>query len=300
MAPRWSPLPGSIHARDELLARGVHSRRLASPEFAHVLPGFYTLTAHPAELPLVARVLQQRVLPESVISHATAAQVLQVPVPLEHQHDHSGVVHVTVPPSGPRRAGPHVVVHGRAPAGTVRWAGLVLSDPLAVLCELAPSLTAAELVAACDHLLGPKAPRPAWRRADDLREEARRATGVHGIVPVRRALGEARAGVESPKETELRLLLLAAGFSEPRINVEVLARGSHERFRLDLSYREPLIAIEYDGDWHRTDRRRFRRDRRKDDVLHELGWHVVRATDADLLDPRALLDRLRHLGAPRR
>lgn len=264
-----------------------------------MLPGFYTPSAQPAGVTLVARVLQQRVLPGSVISHATAAQVLQVPIPRRLRHDHSGVVHVTVPPSGPRRAGPHVVVHGRAPAGTVRWAGLVLSDPLALLCELAPSLTAAELVAACDHLLGPQAPRPAWRREEDLREEASLATGVHGIVPVRRALDDARAGVESPKETELRLLLLAAGFAEPRINVEVLARGSHERFRLDLSYRAPLIAIEYDGDWHRTDRRRFRRDRRKDDALHELGWHVVRATDADLLDPQALLDRLHHLGAPR-
>lgn len=300
MTARWSPNPGSIHHARELLDRGVHPRRLASAEFRQPLPGFYTPAAAPAALELVARVAQRRLLPHAVVSHASAAEILGVPLPLALGHERSGLLHVTVPPGTPYRAGRHVRVHVRRQLGAVRWAGLVLSDPLAMLCELGPVLTAVELVAACDHLLGPRAPRPVRRRREVLCEEAQQAAGCHGIVPVRRALREAREGVESPKETELRLLLVAAGFVEPRINVEVLARGSYERFRLDLSYREPLIAIEYDGDWHRTDRWRFRRDRRKDDALHELGWHVVRATDADLVDPRALLARLRHLGAPRR
>lgn len=300
MAQRWSPGPGSIHSGKDLLARGVHPRRLASAEFRQPLPGFYTPSDAPAPLEVLARALQRRVLTGSRISHATAAEVLGMPVPLRLVHERSQVLHATLPPGSPHRtAGRRVAVHTRRLGGAVRWQGLVLSDPVSLLCELAPDLSPTELVAVCDHALGPGAVRPLSRRIAGLRAEVESAAGTHGIAAVRRALRDAREGVESPKETELRMLLVAAGFAEPRINVTVVARGSSERFRLDLSYRVPQIAIEYDGDWHRTDRRRFRRDRRKDDVLHELGWHVVRATDQDLQDPRHLLARLHHLGAPR-
>lgn len=218
MAPRWSPNPGSIHSGRDLLARGVHPRRLASSEFLQPLPGFYTPAAAPAPLALVARVAQRRLVPHAVVSHASAAEVLGVPLPLSLGYSRSGILHLVVPPGTPCRAGRNVRIHARRPTAAVRWAGLVLSDPLAMLCELAASLTAPELVAACDHLLGPQAPRPVRRRRATLVEEAESAAGVHGIVPVRRALGDAREGVESPKETELRLLLVGAGFAEPRIN----------------------------------------------------------------------------------
>lgn len=299
MAHVWTPGPGSILPGSELAARGVHSRRLASGEFHQPLPGYYTPSDAPAPLEVIARVMQRRFLPHGTVSHATAAEILGIPIPFALQHARSGVIHATVPPGTGHRAGPRVLVHARRTSGTVARHGLVMSDPVALLCEMAPTLTSIELTAACDHLLGPQMPWPLGRRRSTLEDEVAQATGTHGIAAVRRALRDAREGVESPKETELRMLLVAAGFAEPRINVTVVARGSSERFRLDLSYRVPQIAIEYDGDWHRTDRRRFRRDRRKDDVLHELGWHVVRVTDLDLQDPRHLLARLHHLGAPR-
>lgn len=282
-------------------ARGARgpSRRLASEEFHQPLPGYSTPAHAPAPSEVVARVMQRRFLPHGTVSHATAAEILGVPIPLDLQHTRSGVIHATVPPGAVHRAGPRVLVHTRHPSGTVTSRGVVLSDPIALLCELAPHVTPMELVAVCDHLLGAQVPWPVGRRRSALEDEVAQAAGTHGIAAVRRALRDAREGVESPKETELRMLLVAAGFAEPRINVTVVARGSWERFRLDLSYRVPQIAIEDDGDRHRTDRRRFRRDRRKDDVLHELGRHVVRATDQDLHDPRHLLARLHHLGAPR-
>src|SRR5699024_6105450 len=138
-------------------------------------------------------------------------------------------------------------------------------------------------------------PRPT---AAQLRDLVAAATGTYRITRVRRAVALARDRVESPKETETRLLLLDAGFAEPVINLEVRAPLTGETFRLDLSYPTLRLAIEYDGFWHSTDRVRHRRDRRKDDVLHELGWRVVRASDADIADPQALLGRLRQLRAP--
>lgn len=262
-----------------------------------MLPGFCTPTAAPASLHVIARVLQRRVLPGAMISDTTAAELLSYPLPAEHLYAETETVHCTVLPGQKRRCGRGVTVHCRRRTSPRRWKGLTVSDDLELLSELSAVLDHAQLVACCDYAVGPDAPSPRIRLAE-LRRRAEDARGVHGIKKLRRALADARERVESPKETELRLLLRDQGFAEPAINLEVRAPGSEESFRVDLSYPDLRIAIEYDGDWHRTDRRRFRRDRRKDDVLHELGWRVVRVVDTDLTSPSEVVDRLRHLGAP--
>lgn len=299
MTPRWSPKPGSLLSRAELRSRGVHARRLASLEFREAVPGHLTPAAHPASLRLAATVLQRRVVPGAVISHSSAAELLGVPLPRALEYERSQVVHCTVPPDGSRRSGRGVVKHTGPPGSTMRIDGIRVSGAVTLLRELAGMLDHGQLVACCDHLLGPSfrgTPRITLER---LRQLVDTAGPGYRIRRVRAAVADARERVESPKETETRLLLLAAGFTEPVINLPVRAPGTGERFRLDLSYPEQRIAIEYDGFWHSTDRRRHRRDRRKDDVLHQLGWRVVRASDEDLRHPDNLLGRLAHLGAPR-
>lgn len=299
MTPRWSPPPGSLYSRAELRRRGVHPRRLASDEFLEVIPGHLTPAAAPAVLALAARLLQQVSGPAAVISHSSAAELLGVPLPRRLEYASSQEVHCTVPPDRRRRSGRGAVMHSRPPGDVVRVLGVRVSGPLELLTELAVNLEHDELVAACDQLVGPGSavhPRPTLV---ELRSVAAAATGTYRIRRVRDALADARERVESPKETATRLLLLREGFAEPRINLPIRAPGSGESFRLDLAYPAQRIAIEYDGHWHSTDRARHRRDRRKDDVLHELGWRVVRASDHDLRSPGALLARLAHLGAPR-
>lgn len=300
MTPRWSPNPRSLHSRQELLARGVHQRRLASPEFTDVIPGFCTPSAAPAELRLIARVLQRKVAPDVAISHVTAAELLELPLPFRFEYAKNGQLHCSVPLEKRRRLGARVTVHTRNGSATSHARGVELSSPITLLCELATMLDHGDLVACCDHLVGRDAvlrPRPTLQR---LREHADEATGLHGIKRARKALADARERVESPKETEMRLLLLRAGFGEPVVNHEIRAPGTGERFRLDLSNPELRIAIEYDGFWHSTDKKRHRADRRKDDVLHELGWRVVRVADRDLWNPTNFLGRLVHVGAPLR
>lgn len=297
MPPRWNPPPRSLFRRAELLERGIHPRRLASPEFTEVLPGFYTPADAPAHLALVARVLQRKVLPGAVISHTTGAEILGMPLPWQLEYCRTGVLHCSVLPGEKRRAGPRVHVHRPRPLPTRNAFGVRLRPPLALLCEVAGELEHGELVACCDHLIGPYAARPRMNLAD-LHRLLEKTTGMHGIKRVRRAITDARERVESPRETMLRLLLIEHGFAEPEINRTVRTPSTGESFRLDLCYARERLAIEYDGDWHRTDRRRFRSDRRKDDVLHELGWRVVRVTEKDLRDPSRLIGRLRHLGAP--
>ena len=52
-------------------------------------------------------------------------------------------------------------------------------------------------------------------------------------------------------------------------------------------------GFEYDGKEH-FDAERAKRDRYKDEVLHDQGWSVLRLTVLDHQDPRPFLARLRH------
>lgn len=256
-----------------------------------------TLARDPAPLEIIARAVQREVLPGAVISHATAAELLGLWLPRPLEHATHGAVHCTVPPERRRWLTPNVVVH-TGPSGSVQWTrGVRVSGAVEVLCELSADLSADELVAACDSLVGPRGPRPGVT-LPSLRELVARAPSIRGIKKVRRAVASSRERVESPKETELRLLLLAAGFVEPVVNLPVKKPGSSRPYRIDLAYPEERIAIEYDGDWHRTDRRRHREDIRKDDILHSRGWRVIRVTDDDLRRPAALFAVLTEAGAP--
>lgn len=115
-----------------------------------------------------------------------------------------------------------------------------------------------------------------------------------GSGTVREALPLARFHVESPKETETRLLVCQAGLVEPVVQYNVRDQG---RFvaRVDLAYPDLKIAVEYEGDGHRTKKEQWRADIRRQRELENLGWIVIRLTQADLANDGATL--LAHLRA---
>jgi hypothetical protein len=61
-----------------------------------------------------------------------------------------------------------------------------------------------------------------------------------------------RADTDSPKETELRLLLIRAGLPEPAINRPLFDEAGGWVQDPDMSYQEFKIAIQYDGGHHAT------------------------------------------------
>jgi hypothetical protein len=84
------------------------------------------------------------------------------------------------------------------------------------------------------------------------------------------------AGGQSPKETWLRLLLIDAGFPRPRTQIRV----SDERFDafIDMGWDGPMIGVDYDGDQHLVDRRRYVHDIGRNEFIGRNGWldlHVV-------------------------
>jgi uncharacterized protein DUF559 len=89
------------------------------------------------------------------------------------------------------------------------------------------------------------------------------------------------AGAESPRETWLRLLLIRAGFPTPQTQIPVHDEYGQLVAVLDMGWEAVKLAVEYDGDHHRTDRRQFNKDIRRAEALNDLGWINIRITAED-------------------
>ena len=98
------------------------------------------------------------------------------------------------------------------------------------------------------------------------------------------------AGAESPRETWLRLLLIEAGYPRPQTQIPVYGEYGELVAVLDMGWEDVKIAVEYEGDQHRTDRRQFNKDIERFEALPELGWIIVRVTVEDV--PGGILRRV--------
>lgn len=106
-----------------------------------------------------------------------------------------------------------------------------------------------------------------------------------------------RAGVDSPTESRIRLSLLRHGLPDMTLNHVVPGAmfRSGTPMTLDLAWPEHQVAVEYDGDHHRTDKTQWRRDQEKRDRLRSRGWLIFIATGATLVDAGARAELAFHV-----
>lgn len=79
----------------------------------------------------------------------------------------------------------------------------------------------------------------------------------------------------------MRLLLVDAGYPKPRTQIPVYGQYGELVAILDMGWEDITLAVEYEGDHHRTDRRQFNRDIARYEALSDLGWIVIRVTADD-------------------
>jgi len=120
-----------------------------------------------------------------------------------------------------------------------------------------------------------------------------RLVGDPAVTFVSRAAALVRPRVDSPMETWLRLLIVAAGLPEPVTSLDVHDANGRWIARPDLLYPAYRVAIEYDGRHHDGETQRADRDVFRNEDLAQAGWFVLIVHAKDLyVRPARTLERL--------
>ncbi|MEW1962119.1 hypothetical protein AB0269_06635 [Microbacterium sp. NPDC077644] len=231
--------------------------------------------------------------PHQCFSHETAAELWRMPLP-----SRGGPLHVTAVGARGRVRRPGVVGWERPDDDlpTFLLAGVLVLAPADVWCQLSTRLSRRWLVAVGDFLISGERTdfgrRPPLCTPEMLADAVRRHGRRRGAVALKWALGMLRAPVDSPRESLLRLALIAGGLPEPEVQLEVMtAKGKRHG---DLGYRSARLIIEYQGDEHRTSRSRWLSDLTRVQLLEDAGYRVILVGADDLRDgARALIARIR-------
>lgn len=285
------PLPGRYSFTvEEALTRGLPYSRLRRADLTipsrgirHVVGSGSTLLDEVAPL--------TRLGSPDAASHATAARLWGIILPFRLEED--ARLHLTRWMGTNRVRRPGVVGHRAAlePRDVIEIYGASVTSPAWTWTDLASLLSLKELVAAGDSLLRrPDAPRRDCElnlpnplaTLSQIADAVDRRGGSRGIRRAREALPLLRSGVDSGRESRLRLLIIEAGLPEPEVNQWVLDHHGRRVSRPDLMYRNLRIAIEYEGEHHLMDADQWHRDIQRDDRLRALGWTVLRLTKKDL------------------
>lgn len=241
---------------------------------------------------ILRRVAQyaERMAPGEFFIRSTAALIWGAPVPF--LRDELPHVAVLAPGRAVRSAGVHaheaqphltrVVLHAEL--------GVNVASPASTWASIAAELRHPyDIVAVGDHLVRvPRMPggfdKPLGRATTTpqaLRAALFAGRRVGGLL-LREALPRIRTGSSSRPETWMRLLLVDAGLPEPVLDHDVFADDGTFVGCVDGAYPRLKIALEYEGDHHRTDPDTWNRDIRKHDALAALGWRVIRVTRGDV------------------
>jgi hypothetical protein len=160
-----------------------------------------------------------------------------------------------------------------------RVVGLPATTPARTAFDLGRHLPRGEALARLDALM-----HATPFSGEDVLLIAKRHHGARGTRQLRELLPLVDGGAASPKETWLRLLLIDAGLPKPTTQIPAVEGQGRLVRMLDLGWEDFMVAAEYDGDQHRTNRDQYVKDIKVLRKLERLGWIVVRVIKEDRED----------------
>ena len=271
---------GQPFTGSEALACGALSRHQLRTRYHAVFPNVYL--ANDIELSLRARIFAAWLWSRrtaTIVGAAAAAShgAKWIPgnVPVELIHNNSR------PPRGvlTRR---DVLVDGE----TQTIAGLAVTTPERTAFDIGRRGAVHSAVVRLDALA-----RATGFKVDDVLRVAKCHPRSPGLRRLETALELVDPGAQSPRESYLTLLLIDAGLPRPQTQIPVPGMDGIPVAYLDLGWEELMVAVEYDGDHHRTDRRQYVKDIRRQEMLERMGWIIVRVVAED--SPANVLRRVR-------
>ena len=229
-----------------------------------------------------------------------AAAVLQLETPLVVSHGSAALLWGLPAPTG----APVHLTQTSKPCRNAR--GLVrhshrLSDTDATTLSGIPVTTLARTVLDCAATLPPSVALAIVDAALHTGLDRTACVDLLSQTPGRRGAIQARAlldlgddGAESPGESRVRHVLLAAGLPRPETQVPV---DTHlGTFWTDLGWPAWRLLAEYDGRGKYTaggsTTAAVLAEKRRQDAIEEAGYRVLRITSDDLRSPAGLVDRV--------
>lgn len=193
----------------------------------------------------------------------------------------SPATHLLVPYGCETRSRKGLVVHrGRDFADDAVEVDGLRALPLdRVIANLLCTLPAPDALAVADEAMGLAGDTSELFRKQVARQIERRHD-PRGTVRAAGLLDLASAGVDSPAESWIRLMVVEQGLPLPEVNWAIRDLDGKLRYRLDLAWPQLRIALEYDGYAAHAGREAEDRARRAD--LEARGWIVVVIRKEDL------------------
>lgn len=260
-------------------ASGISKRRLHSAEFRRIVRNVYIAGNAPAD-PLNDALAVLLVAGDGAfVSHHTAARLYRVVVPDD------ALLHASLPPGRHRSRLPGVMVH-QSTRTPVTFRGVPATAAVDTFQDLVPLLGLVDLVILGDGMVRKRltTTRALVAAASAMPKHRRKAQHAASLV---------RAGVDSPMETRLRLLVVLAGLPEPEVNIEFRDEFGNIVRRLDMGYRSAKLGLEYDGRQHAESAHQYASDVRRREDISALGWHEWTAVSKDIFQsPAETLDRI--------
>jgi very-short-patch-repair endonuclease len=256
-------------ARRHGISRSAWYRALQDGLLDHVHPGVARLYGSPQtkEQAIAAAVLAAG--PGAMASHRSAAHLWGIPRPDDDPID------VMLVERRREATLDGVVVHrprDRRDLSPVLRSNIRASNILRLLCDLG-AVDPPAVTAAVGHVVTTELASPAALRAA-VEVHARR--GRHGVPALREALDDwviDGKPVDSVLEPAMRKLVMT--YRLPPIEFHPVVWG----YEVDFRFVDSIVILECDGwETHGRNRRRFEKDRVRDNELTARGWIVTRFT----------------------
>lgn len=257
-------------------AAGITDRQLRHPEVERLSRDTYLPRALSGDLRQRLAAVLLTAPAGAVLSHATAASLWGIEIPLQPIDDRR--VDLIVPAGSRAESRVDRRVH-RMPVESdeiTRHEHFAVTVRERTWRDLAARLRPPALLAVADQLLAHGCTVGELQRQLDRRPSGRGSARARAVLPV----ADGRA--ESPMESVLRWLLHVAGLPAPDLQFAVRSAGGVFVGRADLAWPDRKVLVEFDGNVHR-ERAVFVNDVRRQNALVAAGWTVLRFTSADVL-----------------
>jgi hypothetical protein len=275
-------------AREAGLLRDHVTALLVGGRIRQPVRGVYLDARVPDDLTSRAACLRLRLPEGAAVCRLTAAWLLGVDGLMPEERCAAPVVECVVPPGRqpPRRPGVRAYV-GQLEHAVAEVCGVPATTPARTAVDVLRWLQPHMGLGICDALA---------RRGLVTREEilalVEEFAGFRGVVCARYLADLVDAKSESFGESFLRLRIADAGFPRPTAQIEVTDGTGRVVARLDLGWKDRLVAVEYDGEqFHSSPEQRAHDERRRDMLEREYGWRILAVGRGEVLGRSLALER---------